>query len=173
MHGGTVEARSAGLNQGSEFIVRLPVSPGESSRVPPKQQSPQSTISRRIPVVDDYPNAAESLARFLRRMGHEAYTALDGLEGVEAAERLRPDVVVLDIGMPKLNGYEAAMRIRAQSWGKQILLVALTGWGQAEDRQRTQAAGFDVHLVKPLDHAKLMSLLGSLATGPTASPAGC
>jgi PAS domain S-box-containing protein len=173
MHGGTVEARSAGLNQGSEFIVRLPVSLEESSPVPKKLQSPQSTISRRILVVDDYPNAAESLARLLRWMGHEAYTALDGLEGVEAAERLRPDVVLLDIGMPKLNGYEAAARIRAQSWGKQILLVALTGWGQAEDRQRTQAAGFDVHLVKPLDHAKLLSLLGSLVTRPTASPAGC
>lgn len=173
MHGGTIEARSAGLNQGSEFIVRLPVSLEESWPVPPKQRSLQSTISRRILVVDDYPNAAETLARLLRRMGHEAYTALDGLEGVEAAERWRPDIVLLDIGMPRLNGCEAAARIRAQSWGQQIVLVALTGWGQAEDRRRTQAAGFDVHLVKPLDHAKLVSVLESLVTHPTASAAGC
>ena len=164
MHGGTVEARSAGFNQGSEFIVRLPISVEESSRVPAKQQPAESAVSHRILVVDDYPNAAESLARWLRRMGNEVHTALDGLEGIEAAEMLRPEVVLLDIGMPKLNGYEAARRIRAQPWGKEIVLVALTGWGQAEDRQRTQAAGFDVHLVKPIDHRQLTALLSGLAT---------
>jgi PAS domain S-box-containing protein len=164
MHGGTVEARSAGINQGSEFIVRLPVSVEESRLIPPKQQWPgKPTISRRILVVDDYPNAAESLARLLRWMGNEVRTALDGLEGVEAAETFRPEVILLDIGMPRLNGYEAAARIRAQPWGKQIVLIALTGWGQAEDRQRTQAAGFDVHLVKPIDHGQLTILLASLA----------
>jgi PAS domain S-box-containing protein len=163
MHGGTVEAHSPGINQGSEFIVRLPISVEESRPVMSEQQSPESAPARRILVVDDYPNAAESLARWLRRMGNEVQTALDGLEGVQAAEAFRPQVVLLDIGMPKLDGYEAARRIRAQPWGKQILLVAVTGWGQAEDRQRTQAAGFDVHLVKPIDHSQLTTLLGTLA----------
>jgi CheY-like chemotaxis protein/two-component sensor histidine kinase len=164
MHGGTVEALSAGINQGSEFIVRLPVSVEESRLIPPEQQWPdKAMIPRRILIVDDYPNAAESLARLLRWMGNEVRTALDGLEGVEAAETFRPEVILLDIGMPRLNGYEAAARIRAQPWGKQIVLIALTGWGQAEDRQRTQAAGFDVHLVKPIDHGQLTILLASLA----------
>jgi CheY-like chemotaxis protein len=162
MHGGTVEAHSAGVNQGSEFIVRLPISVEQSSLATVKQQASRPTVSRRILVVDDYPNAAESLARWLRRMGNEVHTALDGLEGVEAAEMFRPEVVLLDIGMPKLNGYEAAQRTRAQPWGKDIVLVALTGWGQAEDRQRTQAAGFDLHLVKPIDHSQLTGLLAGL-----------
>ncbi len=100
----------------------------------------------------------------LKLDGHETQTAHDGLEAIEAAERLRPDVVLLDIGLPKLNGYEVCRRIRQQPWGKDLVLVALTGWGQEEDRQRSTEAGFDTHLVKPVDHEALAELLASLST---------
>ncbi len=102
---------------------------------------------------------AEERAMLLRMSGHETRVAHDGLEAVEAAERFRPDVVLLDIGLPKLNGYDACRRIREQPWGQKMLLVALSGWGQDEDRQKSRQAGFDQHLVKPADYGKLMKLL--------------
>ena len=117
------------------------------------------TTCRRILVVDDYPNAAESLARRLKKYGNQVETALDGFEGIKQAEKFRPDVVLLDLGMPKLNGYKAAQTIREQPWGKDMVLIALTGWGQEEDRQRTHEAGFNAHLVKPVDYNKLSELL--------------
>ena len=98
----------------------------------------------------------------LELTGHETQTAYDGLEAVEAAATFRPDVVLCDIGLPKLNGYQAARQIREQPWGKTMVLVALTGWGQDEDRQKSREAGFDGHLVKPVDHAVLMKLLAGL-----------
>ena len=98
----------------------------------------------------------------LKLTGHETHTAHDGLEAVEAAATFRPDVVLLDIGLPKLNGYEAARRIREQPWGKDMVLVALTGWGQEEDRQRSREAGFDAHMVKPVDPAALTKLLAEM-----------
>ena len=101
----------------------------------------------------------------LQMSGNETHTAYDGLEAVEAAAAFRPDVVLLDIGLPKLNGYEAARRIREQPWGKGIVLVALTGWGQDEDRQRSREAGFNGHLVKPVDHSALMKLLAESVVG--------
>ena len=107
---------------------------------------------RRILIVDDNEDGAESLAMLLQLDGHETHTAHDGVEAVDAAERLRPDVVLLDIGLPRLNGYEVCRRIREQPWGKDMVLVALTGWGQEEDRQRSREAGFDAHMVKPVDH---------------------
>jgi CheY-like chemotaxis protein len=116
-------------------------------------------------VVDDYPNAAESLAKWLRRFGNEVEVAFDGLEAIEAAQQFRPDVMLLDIGMPKLNGYETARRIRQQPWGKHMVLVALTGWGQEEDRKRTREAGFDLHLVKPVDHSQLAAFLAKTPCG--------
>jgi CheY-like chemotaxis protein len=119
----------------------------------------ESMASRRILVVDDYPNAAEGLARWLRRMGNDVRTALDGIEGIQAAEQFRPDIVLLDLGMPKLDGYETAEKIRQQPWGKRMMLVALTGWAQQEEQQSLRKAGFAAHLVKPVDRAKLVGLL--------------
>ena len=103
-----------------------------------------------------------SLAMLLQLTGHETHTAYDGLEAVEAAATFQPDVVLLDIGLPKLNGYEAARRIREQPWGKKMALVALTGWGQEEDRRRSEEAGFDAHMVKPVEPEALMKLLAEL-----------
>ena len=119
--------------------------------------------ARRILVVDDNRVSAVSLAILLQMTGNETRTAHDGLEAVEAAATFQPDVVLLDIGLPKLNGYEAARKIRDQSWGKNMVLVAVTGWGQDEDRQKSRDAGFNGHMVKPVDHAELMNLLQSVS----------
>lgn len=160
MHDGTVEAHSAGPGQGSEFVVRLPLL-RESSPPPPREPSgvrPEAMVSRRILVVDDNRDSANSLALLLQMLGHTVDTAHDGLEAVERAATFRGDVILLDIGMPRLNGYEAARRIREQRQ-KGLKLVALTGWGQEEDRRRSAEAGFDAHLVKPVDLAALTKLL--------------
>ena len=114
---------------------------------------------RRILVVDDYPNAAEGLARWLRRMGNDVRTALDGVEGIQVAEQFRPNIVLLDIVMPKLSGYEMAKRIREQPWGEHMMLVALTGWAQVEGEEDLRKANFDAHLVKPVDRTDLAALL--------------
>lgn len=165
MHGGTVEAKSAGIGQGSEFLVSLPMMVSSSPVVMDKDSVEQKyKTRRRILVVDDYPDAAESLARRLKHLGNEVETALDGFEGIKQAEKFHPDIVLLDIGMPKLNGYKAAQTIREQPWGKDMVLIAITGWGQEEDRQRTREAGFDAHLVKPMDYTKLSELLEKFAS---------
>ena len=163
MHGGTVEANSAGVGQGSEFVVRLPIVE-ETAKPPPAPTAsdPTTTIARRILVVDDNPDSAESLAMLLQLSGNETHMAHDGLQAVEAAERFRPEVVLLDIGLPQLNGYDACRRIREQPWGKTMVLIALTGWGQDEDRRQSQDAGFDAHLVKPVDYGALTELLATL-----------
>jgi PAS domain S-box-containing protein len=160
-HGGMVEAHSAGVGQGSELIVRLPVvpRPGPSVSPDPVGTKDAGMLRRRILVVDDNRDATETLAKVLELGGHEVHTAHDGLEAVDVAAKLQPDAVLLDIGLPKLNGYDAARRIREQPGGKDVFLVALTGWGQPEDRRRAQDAGFDAHLVKPVDHAHLAKLL--------------
>jgi PAS domain S-box-containing protein len=165
MHGGSVRARSDGVGQGSEFIVRLPAvtAPATAAREPSTDTSAART-ARRILVVDDNQDSAESLALLLELSGHEVRTAHDGVEGVEAAATFRPDVILLDIGLPKLNGYEAARRIREQQGGKQVVLVAVTGWGQEEDRRRSGEAGFDAHMVKPVDPNTLGTLLAQLPT---------
>jgi DNA-binding response OmpR family regulator len=121
---------------------------------------------RRVLVVDDNRDSAESLALLLNVTGIETDTAHDGLEAVAAAERFRPDVVLLDIGLPKLNGFDAALRIREQPWGKSMVLVAVTGWGQEEYRRKARDSGFDIHLVKPVDPDTLMKLLDSLPRDP-------
>ena len=157
MHGGTVEARSAGVGHGSEFVVRLPITAEAPAPQPVDDRT--TTHAHRILVVDDSRDAAESLAMLLELTGNETHTAHDGLEAVETAARVRPDLVLLDIGLPKINGYEAARRIREQPWGKSLVLVALTGWGQDEDRQKSREAGFDGHMVKPVDTAALTKLL--------------
>jgi CheY-like chemotaxis protein len=110
-------------------------------------------------VADDNKDAATTLALLLGLMGHETRTANDGIEAIEVAEKFRPDVVLLDIGMPRLNGYDTARRLRQESWGRELLLVALTGWGQEADRLKSSNAGFDMHLVKPVDVAEIQRLL--------------
>jgi len=165
MHGGTVEVHSAGIGQGSEFVVRLPIRI-ETLKPPPEPTvSEPTTTRRRILVVDDNRDSAESLALLLKLTGNETHTAYDGLEAVEAAATFRPEVVLLDIGLPKLNGFEAARKIREQPWGKGMVLMALTGWGQDEDRKKSREAGFDGHLVKPVDHVALTKLLAELGAG--------
>jgi PAS domain S-box-containing protein len=163
MHGGTVEARSQGLGRGSEFTVRLPVlSDALRPLSPPEVTKATRAVHRRILIVDDSEDGAESLAMLLELAGHETHKAHDGRTAIEAAERLRPDAILLDIGLPVMNGYEVCGHIREQAWGKDLLLVALTGWGQEEDRHRSREAGFDAHMVKPVDHDLLMTLLASL-----------
>jgi CheY-like chemotaxis protein len=128
-------------------------------------------VRRRILVADDNADALQTLATVLELGGHEVFSAANGSLALESAERHLPEVALLDIGMPLLDGYEVARRIRAQAWGKRITLVALTGWGQDSDRRRSQEAGFDSHLVKPLDLAKLTQLLSRLPA-PAADEAG-
>jgi PAS domain S-box-containing protein len=162
MHGGFVEAWSEGIGRGSEFVVRLPVAgaPVAAVAVPEEMRQPAAAARpRRILVVDDNRDSATSLAELLGLFGHQTETAHDGLEALAAAARFRPEVILLDLGMPKLDGYETARRIRSEPWGREVLLVAVTGWGQDSDRERSQQAGFDLHLVKPVDLAKLESLL--------------
>ena len=161
MHGGTIEARSGGEGRGSEFVVRLPAAPAavDPATTTPGANGSAPARGRRVLVVDDNEDAADSLAQLLELLGHEVRTAYDGEAGVEAAKAFRPDVVVMDIGMPKLNGYEAARRIRGHAWGAGMVLVAQTGWGQDDDRLKSTDAGFDFHLVKPVDPAALIALL--------------
>lgn len=163
MHGGSVRAESAGPGLGSRFIVTLPVRAGsEESRAPSAHPQSGDGPQRRILVADDNRDAVESLATMLRLSGNDVYTAHDGVEAFEQAERLRPDVVLMDIGMPRLNGREATKRIREQEWGKRMVVIALTGWGQEADRRLSREAGCDDHLVKPVDFAELERLMGAL-----------
>jgi PAS domain S-box-containing protein len=162
MHGGTVEVHSEGVNQGSEFVIRLPVReppPVEEFRMPDTAVNTPSTGRYRVLVVDDNQAAAEMLRIMVQALGNEVRVAYDGQEAVAAAADFMPDIVVMDIGMPRMNGYEAARHIRKQPWGRKMLLIALTGWGQDEDKRRTQEAGFDHHLVKPAEPAELQQLL--------------
>jgi PAS domain S-box-containing protein len=161
LHGGTIEARSEGRGHGSEFVVRLPIGvvpEPEPSEAAVKTNGP----SRRILVVDDNADTVDSLATVLEFSGHRVDKAFDGIAAYDATARLLPDVVLLDIGMPKMNGYDVARRIREQPWGERIHLVALTGWGQQEDKRRAREAGFDAHLVKPIDAAALERVLADL-----------
>jgi signal transduction histidine kinase len=163
-HGGMVEARSDGSGKGSEFLVRLPVeSRLRANKQVPIIDAPTFNKSARILVVDDNRDAADALSTMLRLMGNEARTAYDGLDALATGEMFRPDVVLLDLGMPKISGYETARLIREKSWGKDVTIVALTGWGQADDRRRTRECGFDAHLVKPVDLKELTVLLESVA----------
>ncbi len=165
MHGGSVSVECPEAGCGSTFTVRLPVLNIEADRtVRPSVQGEQRSASpkRRFLVVDDNRDAATSMAMMLRLFGHEVQTANDGLQAVEAAEQFRPDVILMDVGMPRLNGYEATRRIREQSWGHSVIIIALTGWGQDGDRAHSKDAGCNGHLVKPVNPTELNTLLSRL-----------
>jgi CheY-like chemotaxis protein len=166
MHGGNIEAHSAGRGRGSRFTVLLPI-------VKSKSAAPYDVIlatgdgnggARRILVVDDNRDSAESLALYLELLGHTVRMAHDGIEAVSAAAALRPDAVLLDIGLPGQNGYEVARSLRGTAWGRDLLLVAITGWGQEEDKRRARESGFDIHLTKPIDPRTVVDLLQSAPT---------
>ena len=172
LHGGTVEAHSAGPGQGSEFVVRLPVAePPASTAAAPEPERSESVSSngdaaakppqRRVLVVDDNADSAVTLGKMLEIMGNQVRLAHDGLEAIDVASTFLPEFIFMDLGMPKLSGYEAARRIRATPWGRDIVIVALTGWGQQEDIQRSIEAGCTTHVVKPIDFA----VLGKLMSG--------
>jgi CheY-like chemotaxis protein len=171
LHGGSVHADSAGPGQGSEFVVRLPVSvdslwsvvegPAETASASPTAINHQPS-TKRVLVVDDNLDAAATLADLLDLWGHEVRTAHDGRLALEEASRFQPHVVLLDIGLPQMDGYEVARRLREQtSWSGQRL-VAVTGYGQEQDRQKSHAAGFDDHLVKPVDPNALRQLIAAI-----------
>ncbi len=164
LHGGTIEARSAGVGRGSEFIVRVPVGDDgltvDALLAPGASLAPASDVVK-VLIADDNRDAADSLAILLRGDGHEIRKAYDGAAALETAQEFRPDVALLDIGMPGLDGYEVAQRIREEPWGQGVTLVALTGWGQAQDKERAMAAGFDHHVTKPVEPERLQALLAS------------
>lgn len=165
MHGGTVTAASDGAGRGSRFTVRLPALSAASAGAPRPAQTEDMMgpfIPRRVLVVDDNHDSAESLSTLLELMGHQTAVAHDGLEAVERAGSFRPDVILLDIGLPQMDGYEACRAIRQEAWGQGMVLVALTGWGQDEDRRKSREAGFDHHMVKPVDHIQLTRLIDAL-----------
>ena len=161
LHGGSVAVFSEGLNKGSEFLLRLPVVvvPAPPEAQPASREQDGDSVKRRVLIVDDSVDAVQTLKLFVDLLGHDVRTASDGEGAVAAAAEFLPDVVFLDLGMPGMDGYEAARRIRQQPWGRDIILIALSGWGQPEDRQRTKAAGFDHHLVKPASSADLQKLI--------------
>ena len=160
MHGGSIAAKSAGEGQGSEFVVTLPVMKKRAAVASPVPDM-TSSIPRRILIVDDNRDSADSLALLFEVTGNQTYLAHDGLEALKAIEQHQPEVVLLDIGLPTMDGHEVCRRVREQPWGKDILIIALTGWGQEEDRRKSEEAGFDGHLVKPVDYDKLLALLGN------------
>jgi CheY-like chemotaxis protein len=172
LHGGTIEAKSDGLGKGSEFIVRLPVlEPAPAAEKDARQRRARAAAPSglRVLVTDDVPDSADSMGMLLRLWGHEARVAYGGEEALEAAASERPDVVLLDIDLPDVPGLEVARRLRADPRTRDIRLVALTGFGQREDRRRTREAGFDEHLVKPVDPKELKKLLESILPGGTSA----
>jgi CheY-like chemotaxis protein len=161
MHGGSVVARSAGLGHGSEFVVTLPLAGALTVAGASEPEGGEAVRAqrKRMLVVDDNGDSAESLALLLALAGHETHVAHDGPEALVRADALRPDAVLLDLGLPGLNGYEVCRRLRVESWAREIPIIAITGWGQDEDRQRSKDAGFDAHLVKPVVFEELTALL--------------
>ncbi len=167
LHGGTLEALSEGPGRGSEFRARLPLDqrPDVMQHRPAAPEVDGTEQHRwRLVIADDLRDITDSLAELLRLKGHEVVTAYDGIEAVECVESYRPEAVLLDIGMPRLDGYEACQRIRATPFGAELIIVALTGWGQSVDRDRTAEAGFTEHLVKPVDYVELLRVLEVIRT---------
>jgi CheY-like chemotaxis protein len=167
MHGGTIAAESAGVGKGSEFVVRLPGIARPASDAAPAALSRNETgHRRRVLVADDNLDSASSLSLVLQMMGNDVRVANDGFEAIAVAESFHPDAIFLDIGMPGLNGYEVCRKLRENGAAAGAVVVALTGWGQQEDRRRSQEFGFDHHLVKPVEPSILETLLRGLPPGP-------
>ena len=164
LHGGRVLVSSQGQDQGSEFLLYLPLAAAPEKVAASEATLPASSSSSglRILVVDDNRDSAMTLAMMLRMMKQEIFQAHDGQEAVETAAQVQPDLILMDIGMPVMNGYEACRQMRAQEWSRGMTIVALSGWGQDEDKRQSQEAGFDAHLVKPIDPAALQALVASL-----------
>lgn len=161
MHRGSIEARSEGEGRGSEFIVRLPVICESLVSTPVADNGTSSATERRVLIVDDNHDSAESLAMLLEITGNKTFLAHDGVEALDAVEKYRPDVMLLDLGLPKLDGHEVCRRVREMAFGKNIVIIALTGWGQEDDRRKSEEAGFNGHLVKPVDYDRLLEMLES------------
>ncbi len=170
LHHGSIEVRSDGPGKGSEFNVRLPILIDSSDAEFTRDEPVAEATSIRVLVVDDNEAAATMLKMYIAMIGNEARTAYDGMEAIQVAAAFRPEIVLMDLGMPRMNGYEAARHIREQPWGRDMVLVALTGWGQDDDRERTQEAGFDYHLVKPAEPAAIQQLLASFKRRSSVSP---
>jgi CheY-like chemotaxis protein len=170
LHGGTVEAHSAGPGKGSEFVVRLPMLSGKATKAleatSPKEASADQPVSRRVLVVDDNEDEASGLAMVMKLAGHQVEVANEGETALAAAHTFRPEVVLLDIGLPGMNGYEVASHLRRQSDTAKMLLVALTGYGQEHDRQRALEAGFDFHFTKPVEPVVLKELISNHPSQP-------
>ncbi|WP_052808302.1 hybrid sensor histidine kinase/response regulator [Methyloterricola oryzae] len=169
LHGGTVEAQSEGDGKGSEFIVRLPCRP-PNSKTPDCQSDENLTskvfVPRRILICDDNASLTKILEMHLQAIGHQVATASNGLEAVKLAEAFQPELILLDIGMPNLNGYDACRQIRQRPWGQDILIAAVTGWSAESDRQKGEEVGFDQYLAKPVDTSKLDRLIEKLSEKP-------
>jgi PAS domain S-box-containing protein len=166
LHGGTLEARSRGIGHGSTFTVTLPLADAPATTVPeaaPARTERRKAARCRVLVAEDIPDAAEMMRVMLDYMGHEVRVAADGVQAVTLAREFQPQVILLDIGLPRMDGYEACRRIRA-AMGPEVLLVALTGWGQEEDQRRAREAGFDLHITKPAEPNVLEALIASRAT---------
>lgn len=171
LHGGTLKAKSAGMGRGSEFIVRLPLRSFTSPRT--LQTHPSAVgkpVKRRVLIADDNCDAAETLGMLLQMDGHEVTVVHDGRKALAAFDSVRPQVALLDIGMPELNGYEVARQVRRGPLGRDVVLIAVTGWGQESDRNRALEAGFNHHFTKPIEPERLRELLRSPL--PTSSPQG-
>jgi CheY-like chemotaxis protein len=165
MHGGSVHAESAGAGLGSEFFVRLPLRPADSPAATPRAAQAAAQLSRRVLVVDDNRDAAESLGMVLKLLGADVQVVFNGPDALEAVQSYKPAAVLLDLGMPGMDGEEVARRMRQRPECDSVTLVALTGWGQQDDRRRTLAAGFDYHLIKPADVNALSALLATIVSG--------
>ena len=158
-----MEVRSEGTDKGSEFVVRLPTGRGTAERPASRDDGKGIAAKRlRVLVADDNDDSAQTCAMLLELWGHEVRTANNGEDALAVAEQFRPEVALLDIGMPQLNGYEVAERLRQCPWGKDATLIAVTGWGQEDDKQQANQAGFDHHLTKPVDPGQLQPLIESV-----------
>jgi CheY-like chemotaxis protein len=171
LHGGEVIATSAGVGKGSEFVVHLPAAAATTVEVPPSNVGSERPLSgRRVLVVDDNHDAADSLVQLLKMSGAEAFATYDGISALDAVRTQRPEVVLLDIGMPGMDGYAVSRRIRENAEYENMILVALTGFGQEHDRQRARVAGFTHHLTKPAGWEALETLFASAVSPASESP---
>jgi PAS domain S-box-containing protein len=168
LHGGTIDVNSEGIDKGSEFRVRLPLAPGDDVRPSAFPASSRQPGRLRVLVIDDNVDAAESLRMVLELSAHEVHVRHDGPAAIEAAQTLLPDLVLLDLGMPGMDGFEVSRRIRMQPWGRKLRIVALSGWAQEDDKARSREAGFDAHVAKPLDPGQLEQLLADCASSALA-----